>query len=106
MKDRPPLRFRCQVGHAYTAEAVAASQAGSVDEAIRVALRIIEERATLVAKMAHEAAQMRRDVIARNYRRRFDEYQRYANALRKAVVATPAPGEADDEPMPQAAQDD
>ena len=26
MKNSPPLRFRCQVGHAYTAEAVAAEQ--------------------------------------------------------------------------------
>ena len=39
-----PLRFRCQVGHAYTAEALAREQEGQVDEAMRVALRIIELR--------------------------------------------------------------
>jgi two-component system chemotaxis response regulator CheB len=105
MRERPPLRFRCQVGHAYTAEAVAAAKESSVDEAIRVALRIIEERSVLVGKMAREAAEMGREAVARSYRKRWDEYERYANSLRKAVVAAAAPGEADDEPTPQAAQD-
>ena len=52
---RVPLRFRCQVGHAYTAEALSTRQEDSVDEAMRVALRIVEERATLTKKMAEEA---------------------------------------------------
>jgi len=51
----PVLRFRCQVGHAYTDEALAGEQEGSVDEAMRVALRIVEERAVLTQKMAAEA---------------------------------------------------
>ena len=55
MRRAPPLRFRCQVGHAYTAEALATRQEDSVDEAMRVALRIVEERATLTKKMADEA---------------------------------------------------
>ena len=44
-----PLRFRCQVGHAYTAEALAREQEGQVDEAMRVALRIIELREDALA---------------------------------------------------------
>ena len=55
MRSAPVLRFRCQVGHAYTAEALATRQENSVDEAMRVALRIVEERATLTQKMADEA---------------------------------------------------
>lgn len=38
---RSPLRFRCQVGHGYTAEALAYEQEGSVDEAVRMAVRVI-----------------------------------------------------------------
>jgi two-component system chemotaxis response regulator CheB len=104
MKQRPPLRFRCQVGHAYTAEAVAVGQEGSIDEAIRVALRIIEERSLLVAKMACEASLMGRESIARNYRKRVKEYARYSNSLRRAIVNSSAPAAADDEPASQAAQ--
>ena len=55
MRNAPPLRFRCQVGHGYTGEILASEQEGSVDEAMRVALRIVEERATLTHKMAGEA---------------------------------------------------
>jgi len=45
LKMGQPLRFRCQVGHAFAADALAREQEGQVDEAMRVALRIIEERA-------------------------------------------------------------
>jgi two-component system chemotaxis response regulator CheB len=41
---RSPLRFRCQVGHGYTAEALAYEQEGSVDEAVRIALKVMGER--------------------------------------------------------------
>ncbi|MEP3023828.1 MAG: hypothetical protein ABJO80_17980 [Sulfitobacter sp.] len=51
----PPLRFRCQVGHGYTAEALAKEQEGSLDEAVRVALRIVGERATLIERMVRDA---------------------------------------------------
>jgi two-component system chemotaxis response regulator CheB len=47
-----PLRFPYQVGHAATADMVAKEQETAVDEALWVAIRIIEERAELVARMA------------------------------------------------------
>src|SRR5438445_13805159 len=55
MRSKPPLRFRCQVGHGFTAEILDRKQEGSVDEALRVALRIIEERAALADSMAEHA---------------------------------------------------
>jgi two-component system chemotaxis response regulator CheB len=45
-----PLGFRCQVDHAYTGKVLLEHQEGLVDEAMRVALRIIEERAALVTR--------------------------------------------------------
>ena len=56
LKAGLPLRFRCQVGHDYAADALAKEQEGRVDEALRVALRIIEERAELVHRMAEWGA--------------------------------------------------
>ena len=55
MKSVAAAQFRCQVGHGYTAERLLSEQEGSVDEAMRVALRIVEERAVLTQKMAEEA---------------------------------------------------
>jgi two-component system chemotaxis response regulator CheB len=83
-----PLRFRCQVGHAYTADALAKEQEGRVDEALRIALRIIEERAELVTRMAEEGRESGRRSVAALYDERAREYRRYADTLRQAVLRT------------------
>jgi two-component system, chemotaxis family, protein-glutamate methylesterase/glutaminase len=81
-----PLRFRCQVGHAYTADIVAKEQEGRADEALRVALRIIEERAELVARMGEEGRQSGRRAVAEMYEERAREYREHADTLRKALL--------------------
>lgn len=86
MKGDHPLRFRCQVGHAYTADALAKSQEGRVDEALRVALRIIEERAELVHRMAIDARQSGRAAVAEMYAARSVEYREYADMIRRVVL--------------------
>ncbi|HEY3779421.1 MAG TPA: chemotaxis protein CheB [Rhizomicrobium sp.] len=85
IKRGPPLRFRCQVGHSYTAEALATEKEESVDEAIRVALRIMEERATLTQKMADDARRSGRDIAAASYEGRIHESRAHANILRQAI---------------------
>ena len=59
---------------------------GDVDEAVRVALRIIEERAELIARMGREAAEVGRPNMADLYERRSLEYHRQAETLRRALV--------------------
>lgn len=85
MKRSPPLRFRCQVGHGYTAEALAAEQEGSVDEAMRVALRIVEERAVLTQKMAEEARRSGMRLSAASYERTSAQSRRHVETLREAL---------------------
>ncbi|TCN24771.1 hypothetical protein [Sinorhizobium americanum] len=86
MKSWPPLRFRCQVGHAYTSDTLAAESEGSVDEAMRVALRIIEERVTLCEKMADDARRSGRDAAAAANTWRVDEGREHAETLRRAIL--------------------
>lgn len=86
VKNAHPLRFRCQVGHGYTADALAKSQEGRVDEALRVALRIIEERAELVHRMAMDARQSGRAAVAEMYAARSREYREYADMIRRVVL--------------------
>jgi two-component system, chemotaxis family, protein-glutamate methylesterase/glutaminase len=81
-----PLRFRCQVGHALTGEALAKEQEGSADEAMRVALRIIEERADLVQRLAREGREAGRLGVAELYEGRASEYRGYADTIRRAVM--------------------
>lgn len=83
---RSPLRFRCQVGHGYTAEALAHEQESSVDEAFRMALRVIGERAVLMDKLGLEAVQAGRTAAAATFAERAREYRRSANVLMDAVL--------------------
>ena|SRR5215472_8434354 len=83
---RHPMRFRCQVGHAYTADALAKEQESRVDEALRVALRIIGERAELVHRMAGDARDRGRVAVAAQYESRSAEYREYADMIRRVML--------------------
>lgn len=97
VRHSKPLRFRCQVGHAMTADVLAKEQENSVDEALRVALRIIEERAELVSRMAKEGRTSGRPSVAEMYDARADEYRRYANTIRTAVLKSLPPARPSDD---------
>ncbi len=84
--DGGPIRFRCQVGHGFTGRVLEQSQEGQVDEAMRVALRIIEERADLVDRMGRDALSNARPAMAAMYAARAREYRDHADALRQAVL--------------------
>ncbi|MBV9558999.1 MAG: chemotaxis protein CheB [Bradyrhizobium sp.] len=86
LNTEPGLRFRCQVGHAYTADALAKEQEGRVDEALRIAMRIIEERAELVHRMAEDGRKSGRPAVAQMYDARAAEYRRYADMIRQVVL--------------------
>lgn len=92
-----PLRFRCQVGHAYSSKDLLHDQEAQVDEAMRVALRIIEERAGLVSRMGRDAEQLGRTATADMYSRRAQEYRDHAEILRQAILRTMQRPEADEE---------
>lgn len=83
---QPPLRFRCQVGHAYSAEALADQHESSLDEAVRVALRIVEERAVLTERMARDADKSGRTRSQEEYLGKAAELRRSAEVLRSAAL--------------------
>jgi two-component system chemotaxis response regulator CheB len=98
VREPGPLRFRCQVGHAMTGEVLASEQENAVDEALRVALRVIEERAELVARMAEDGRNSGRRAVAEMYEERSQEYRRYADTIRRAVLMTMSRAEPTAEP--------
>jgi two-component system chemotaxis response regulator CheB len=82
-----PLRFRCQVGNAYTAEALSAEKEDAIDEAVRVALRIVEERAVLNEKLAVDARRSGYIHVAAFNEERATELRTYADTLRAGIGA-------------------
>lgn len=87
VRGQKPLRYRCQIGHAETAEIMAARRE-QVDEAMSVALRVMEERLTLVTRMGEDARETGRSAVAELYEARAVEYRRYAQILREAAIAS------------------
>ena len=86
-----PLRFRCQVGHAFTAEVLDREQEGSLDEAIRIALRIVEERAQLVDRLARDSEAAGRAHSGRDFARKAGELRTHAEVLRRAALRETVP---------------
>ncbi|HEX8447233.1 MAG TPA: chemotaxis protein CheB [Sphingomonas sp.] len=86
VKDAQPLRYRCQTGHGYTAKALEALHDNAVDDAFRVALRIMMERTELVTRMQQEAIRAGRAAVAEMYGRRAQEYGEHADTIQQAIV--------------------
>jgi two-component system, chemotaxis family, protein-glutamate methylesterase/glutaminase len=87
VRDSQPLRFRCQIGHAQTAD-VLSGHNDVLHEAVGIALRVMEERVTLVSRMAEDARITGRNAVAELYEARAEEYRRYAVTLREAATLT------------------
>jgi two-component system chemotaxis response regulator CheB len=85
IRRKTPLRFRCQVGHSYTAEVLSGVKEGALDEAIRIALRIMVERTVLLDKMAADARRAGRNASAASLERRVEQYRIQENVLRQAI---------------------
>lgn len=57
IEDGELVRFRCRVGHAYTAESMLSVHSESVEKALYAALRALEESASLSRQLARNAQQ-------------------------------------------------
>lgn len=80
------LRFRCQIGHAYTADVLNKEQEAAIAEAIGIALRVLEERHTLLVKMTADAKRRGSELSAKQYEEKAQDYRRQAHILRTAAI--------------------
>jgi two-component system chemotaxis response regulator CheB len=83
-----PLRYRCQIGHAVTAEVLHESQEKAMERALSVALRILEERVALVGRLVEDAQVQGNAAAAALHETRAAAYAEQADILRRAVIAT------------------
>lgn len=79
------LRFRCHVGHAYTAETLLADQSESLEATLWSALRALEEQASLYRRMVQRTADAGMTALAEKYGRTRDDAESRAASLRKLL---------------------
>lgn len=84
-EGRNLLRFRCHVGHAFTAEALLSEQDANFDNALWRALRALEENADLSRRMAERADRAGLADLARRYTTSSDEVEASARIIRNVL---------------------
>lgn len=90
------LRYRCHVGHAYTANGLRAEQASHLEGALWAAVRTLEESAALARRMANRARQRNNRRTAEHFEARAQEDAQRADLVRQALTLTTTP---DDDPL-------
>jgi two-component system chemotaxis response regulator CheB len=81
------VRYRCRVGHVYSAESMLAAQTDSVDRALWTALRSMEERAALTHRLAERARARKHHWVARAFDERAKVADGHAAVIRELLVS-------------------
>ena len=92
------IRFRCRVGHAWSADSLLAEQSVALEAALWAALRALEEKANLARRLA-ERIRSRGDGkrTAEHFERQVEECEQHAALLRQTLLqrqASPPGGSA------------
>jgi two-component system chemotaxis response regulator CheB len=85
MQDSNLLRFRCQVGHAYTVDSMMADQTEAVERALWAALRALEERVALTRRLANRARENNHPQSAIRFAESTEETEQHAAVIKQIL---------------------
>ena len=85
-------RYRCRVGHGFSAGSLLATQRTDVEAALWTAYRALEERAALCQRLASRAKERQADITAEHFRADAAEVARQAEVLRALLWSRQALG--------------
>lgn len=83
--DEGSTRFRCQVGHAFTEDALMAAQNDELERALESAMRIHRDRVSLFRRMQHHSEQQAMPHAAARWRAGADESDHAATLISQAL---------------------
>ena len=86
LHDGELLRFRCRVGHAYSAESVLAEQSQALEEALWVALNTLQESGNLAERMARQARERGHAHLAARFETKVRESEQRAAVIRQVLL--------------------
>lgn len=83
--DGSLLRYRCHVGHAFTADAALHAQSNNAEELLWTLMRSHQERAALARRMAQQERLQSRDALAQDLLQRARDYDEDAEIVRRLL---------------------
>jgi len=91
LREGDLVRFRCRVGHAWTSEALLASQSETLDAALWTALRALEENAALSQQLSSRARRRGNDRLADRFADNAELAMRRAGTIRDVLLQETKP---------------
>jgi two-component system, chemotaxis family, protein-glutamate methylesterase/glutaminase len=82
----PLLRFRCRVGHAFTMESMFEGQADNVEEALWMALNILEESEQLYTRLANDARERQHRWMSKHFEQKMRVIKERSAVIRRLLV--------------------
>src|ERR671911_55096 len=84
--DEEPLRFRCHVGHSFTAGPFLAEQTNYVEDALWTAVRALEEKVTLTRQVAKRMSDSGLRAPAQKYQEHADNLDKEVSIVRDLIL--------------------
>jgi two-component system chemotaxis response regulator CheB len=85
LHDGDLLRFRCHVGHAFSAESLIAEQSEELENALWAALRSLEENAALSRRMAGRASERNHTISVMQFEENARQIEQHAAVIRQVL---------------------
>jgi two-component system chemotaxis response regulator CheB len=89
VNDQHVERYRCTVGHSFTARSLLADQDDAIERALWAAARTLEERRRLLDHLGVEARGRGHETIAETYDRRRDETLAHIDQIKRLLLGRP-----------------
>jgi len=86
INDAHMLRYRCHVGHAYSAEALSEGQSQMLEVALWSAVRALEEQTVLARRIVERARHAKREQSAKMFERRAREAEEHSSVIRQVLL--------------------
>lgn len=82
------VRYRCHIGHSYSEKDLVIKQGEIFESTLWIALRIMEERKTLLRKMEDDHTKRGLKKVANEYREKGDDLQGHVDKMKEVLFAS------------------
>jgi two-component system, chemotaxis family, protein-glutamate methylesterase/glutaminase len=86
LHDGALTRYRCRTGHAYSPESMVAGQSDTLEEALWVALKTLEESLSLSRRLAHQARARGQPLVAERFFERAQDAEQRIILIRQVLI--------------------